>query len=174
VPGTLSELTDQVMSQLNYSLATFGGQVGITDGPTNLTGLSELNLLDQTVARQIWARSPYAVTFDFVHTRVILDYGSDPVIRAGEPLSLKVTLINQMPDCRHMQLSWHLPEGWQVLPSEQSTVTLWAYQATRKNEATFTLIPGEVSQASYRGILEVVAQGRPTVGLIPLVFLNGS
>jgi hypothetical protein len=172
VPSTLSELTDQVINQIANTLATFGGQVGITDGSTDLSGVLELNLMDQSVARQIWARSPYSVVFDFVHTRVILDYGGVPVITAGKPLSLKVTLINQMPDCRHMELNWHLPEGWRVLPSKQTTITLWAYWATTKNETTINIIADEVNQASYRGILEIIAQGRPTVGLIPLVFLN--
>jgi ADP-ribosylglycohydrolase len=174
VPGTLNDLTDQVIGQIGSSLATFGGQVRVADTTTDLSGVSELNLLDQTVARQIWARSPYSVVFDFVHTRVILDYGREPVIRAGEPFLLKVTLINQMPDCRHMELNWHVPAGWRVLPSQHLTIPLWAYSDMRKNETTLNIIADEVNQASYRGILEIIAQGRPTIGLIPLVFLNAA
>jgi len=39
-------------------------------------------------------------------------------------------------------------------------------------EIAFEIRAESVCQPAYRGILEIVAEGRPTVGLVPLLFLN--
>ncbi len=168
-PGTLAELTDQVMGQVEFSLRSFGTPVQVADAPTDLSGVAEMNLLDDTVARGIWGRSPYALTYDLVHTLVTVDFCAEPDIREGEPFAMTMKLVNKMPDCRHMQLVWHLPDGWTVSPSAFNEVTMWSWQT---NEVSVEIIPNEISQANTRGYLEVIAPGRPTTGMIPLVFFS--
>ncbi len=173
VPNTLADLTDQVVAQVPHSLAAFGSNVEISDAKTDLSALNESGLADDSVAREIWARPPFGVVYDFVHTQVTLDYRAEPEIKAGEPLTMKVKLVNKMPDCRHLQLIWHVPKGWRVSPSGRNNVTLWIGDA-RTSEVEVELLAESVCEPSYRGILEIVAQGRHTVGLIPLVFIAGS
>jgi ADP-ribosylglycohydrolase len=168
-PGTLADLTDQVMGQVDLSLRSFGAHVQIADAPTDLSGVAEMNLSDDAVARGIWSRSPYALTYDLIHTLVTADFCAEPDIHAGEPFRMTVKLVNKMPDCRHMQLVWHLPDGWVVLPSAFNEMTMWSYQT---NDVSVEIIPNEISQANTRGYLEVIAPGRPTVGMIPLIFFS--
>ena len=118
VPPTLSELTDQVMALAPVSLGAFGAPVEITSKDTDLSGLAQIDFTCDSVARDIWNRPAYGVAYDFVHTQVILDYGGDPDVVAGEAFPLKVTLKSATPDCRHMELIWHLPDDWNVSPGE--------------------------------------------------------
>lgn len=168
-PGTLADLTDQVMGQVEFSLRSFGAPVRVADAPTDLSGVAEMNLLDDAVAREIWSRSPYALTYDLIHTLATVDFCAEPDIREGEPFSMTVKLVNKMPDCRHMQLVWHLPDGWAVSPSAFNDVTMWSHQT---NEVSVEIIPNEIGQANTHGYLEVIAPGRPTTGMIPLVFFS--
>jgi len=170
LPKDINQLTDAVMSQIPVMLSAFPGHVQVSDAPTDLKSIVDLKLADSSYARQFWNRSPYAVTFDFVHTRVVVDYLGNPDVTSGKPFPMQVTFHNQMPDIRHLDLSWHLPPGWVVTPSEASHVVVdhWPPERTVRVE----IIPGRIDKGISRGILEIVAQGRPTVGLVPLVFLS--
>ncbi|MDH7601078.1 MAG: hypothetical protein QHI38_02915, partial [Armatimonadota bacterium] len=155
--------------QVPLVLGAYGAPVEITDGESDLSGLDKAALTGDAVAQHIWKRSPFAVTYDFVHTAVTLDYGREPDVKEGEPFRLTVTLANKMPDCRHIELVWHLPECWEISPAAVNHLALWSYGAnTAKVEVE--LIPRQLEGGTYRGFLEVRAQGRPTVGTIPLVF----
>lgn len=170
-PETLGQLTDQVMEQIPAALIAFHCPVRITEGPSDITSLSIPSLKDGEAARTIWAKSSYGVEYDFVHTHVIVDYGKDPEARAGEAYEMKVTMRNLMPDARHLALTWRLPAGWLVSPSLSVSASLLQGQ---ERVLTFQITPDHLDEPSYRGILEIVAQGRPTVGLVPLLFLNAA
>lgn len=167
-PKTLDELTDQVIAQTPQVLAAYCTNVAISDAPTDLSGLSEIDMTSDAVAKEIWGRSPYAVTYDFVHTQVTLDYGCEPEIKVGEPFSLNVILENKLPDIRHAELVWHLPDGWKVVPGNNNHVILSFWPA--RTEMKVDIIADNLCGGTCRGILEIVAPGRPTVGLIPVVF----
>jgi len=171
-PRTLAELTDQVMIQVPQMLAAYSAPVEITDSGTDISAAKGLNLTNELVAAEIWNRSPYAVSYDLVHTKVTIDYGSEPDIIIGDPFPIKVTLTNQMPDSRHIELIWHLPEGWEISSSGPSHISLTHWP--NHFETTIEIIANEIPDGTIRGILEVIAPGRPTIGLIPLVFFDGS
>lgn len=175
-PATCSDLTDQVMELVPSMLSACNGKVSITDGDTDLSGLAELQLDNAAIAERMWERSPYSVIHDFIHTRVTLDYGREPDVRPGEPFELRLSFWNLMPSPRHLRLKWHLPSGWTVLSPNSTHIYLrnedvYGQEAA---EMTVSLLPGEVCEETSRGILEVIAEGRPTVGLVPLVFFDGS
>jgi ADP-ribosylglycohydrolase len=169
-PGTLDELTKQVMDLVSHSLHAEKGGVEIVDGKTDLSDLGELRLLDNSRAKEIWVKSPYAIEYDFIHTKVILDYLVTPEIKAGVPFPMKITLLNQMPDSRHMELIWHLPEGWSVSNGLNSHTYITHWPPTQVIDIEITA--ESVDNATTRGILEIIAAGRPTVCLVPLVFYN--
>ncbi|MGQ9455545.1 MAG: ADP-ribosylglycohydrolase family protein [Armatimonadota bacterium] len=169
VPNTLEELTSLVMEQVPLVLGAHGAPVEITDELSDLSNLDHGQLTSDAVARSIWSRSPFAVTYDFTHTLVTLDYGREPDAKEGEPFKLEVHLTNKLPECRHMELVWHLPECWEVYPGPINHVTLWTWGA-RSNKVEVQITPREVKGGTYRGFLEIRAQGRLTVGTIPLVF----
>lgn len=169
-PQTISDLTDQVMLQVPLMLGAYRAPMEISDARTDISGVQDLALTDGTSAKTLWNRSPHAVSHDLVHTRVTLDYGKDPDIQAGKPFPLKVVLENLMPDHRHFDFIWHLPEGWSVLPTANSHAFLHHWPP--REELTFEIVAENILSSTVHGILEIRAQGRPTVGLIPLLFFN--
>lgn len=171
-PPTLAELTDHVMRQVPLMLGAYNANVDITDGKTDLSGVSAQALADPSAAKQIWSRSPYAVTYDFIHTKVTVDYGREPDIIIGEPFTVKVILENQMPDSRHLELRWLLPEGWDITSETPAHIALHHWPG--RVEVAVEITPDVIVEGTTRAILEVLAPGRPTVGLVPLVFLEGS
>jgi hypothetical protein len=84
---------------------------------------------------------------------------------------MKLTLINQMPDHRHLQMRFLLPEGWVVNPNDRADALL-LHKGTKSVE--FEVTPGERLESVTRGAIEVVAVGRPTAGYLPLVFIAGN
>lgn len=168
LPRTLTDLSDQVMVQAPISLALTGGQVTLTDGPTAYDDGFIAGLVDQRAAQEIWAKSPFAVEFDFIHTRVILDYQREPKVQAGVPFPVKVTLINQVPSCQHADIAWRLPDGWQILPSPQRHFSMRHHPPTET--VTVTLLPDVVPTGAIRGTLEITVADRPTIGYVPVVF----
>lgn len=175
-PATCTALTDQVMELVPQMLSACAGTTNITEGDTDLSGLSELKMDDQKVALELWQRSTYSVTHDFIHTRVTLDYCCEPDVRPGEPFNLKLSFWNLTPSPRHLKLKWHLPEGWTVSQPSHTHVYLRHEDVYGQEgcDMTVSILPGETCEETSRGILEIVGEGRPTVGLVPLVFFYGS
>lgn len=169
-PATLGQLTEQVMAQVPCTLGAFGAPVCVADAPTDTSAAPDLNLKSDALARQIWDRSPYAVVYDFIHTRVTVDYGGEPDLTVGKAFPVKVILENTKPDSRHIDLVWRLPEGLHVSPSDTAHVSLhhWPGRA----ETVFEILPEFMPGPTVRGILEVFAPGRHTVGLAPVVFMG--
>ncbi len=175
-PRDLLTLTDMVLSHIPSVLAAWKAQVVISDDKNDFSGLDDSQLTNQNIAQSLWSKSPFAVEYDFIHTKVILDYCREPVIRLGEPFELKVTLINQAPEPRFNELFWHLPEGWEMLTQNPSQVYLphvhlWHHDP--KVTVTAELQAEYIEGAANRGILEIIPIGRPNVCLVPLFFISG-
>lgn len=175
--GTLTELTDQVMEQIPAFLIANKAPVELTSGPNDLSSLDKNALSRDHVSRELCSRPPFSVIYDFVHTSVMLDYGKEPEIRAGEPFELKVTLTSHFMDCRHVNLFWRLPEGWTVTPSNPTHATNWFchFRDCQFNPVEVKVqITADKVGMDTRGVLEVRADARHTAGLVPIVFLAGS
>jgi ADP-ribosylglycohydrolase len=168
VPSTLTQLTDQVLALTPQSLALVSEPVSFSEQATEVDEEHRNWMADQQAARKIWAKSPYAVEFDFVHTRVIVDYQREPKVQPGVPFPITITLINQMPSCQHADITWQLPDGWQLRPTPQRHISLRQHPPVET--ISVEILPEAIPIGALRGTLEVQVQGRPTVGLIPLVF----
>lgn len=164
-PRTIGELTDEVMTLVPEFLRAGRTGLGVSSQPTDLSSLVALD--DPKMAQRIWAKSPFAVEFDFIHTKCLIDYLREPTIKPSETMSLALTLINQMPDHRHMKIRFLLPDGWIVSPNP-SVETLLLQDQTKRLE--FTVTAPEQLDSMIRGVIEVVGVGRPNVGLVPLTF----
>lgn len=170
VPGTLTDLTDQVMRQVPVSLTSFRAPVEIIDGPTTVTDADRLRLQDNAYAKDLWGRSPYAIVEDFTHMSVTLDYGKEPNLKRGEPFRVLVKVRNFMPDQSNYDMRWNLPKGWSVEPAPVAHIAVNNGEAF----ARFEITADEIESATTRGVLEVTCPGRPTAGLVPVVFFSSA
>ncbi len=176
-PETLTDLTDQVMEQIPAFLTGNRAPVKVVCGPSDLTDLPNHNMMGTNVSQELCSRPPYAVVHEFVHTTVVLDYGKEPEIKAGEPFEMRVLLISHFIECRHVDLFWRLPEGWNVTPSNPTHATNWCSHLASGSFYNPVDVRVQITADKVgldtRGVLEVRANGRHTVGLVPLVFLAG-
>ncbi len=188
-PRTVVELTDQVMELIPGSLAAARAPVALTETSTDLSALDALDLAAEAAASDVWRRSPYSIVHDMIHARVVLDHGREPEVMEGEPHPVRLRFTNLLPDRRSLELRWLLPDGWIIRPADRMRVDLDSYLTSIGSiellaggrpdtwppvtEVEVEIIPGPVTSVVERGVLEIVAPGRPTVGLVPLVFLDG-
>lgn len=175
IPATVTEFVDSLMVLLPQVLGAHKCPVVLSDSPSDTTTVSAADLMGGAAAKKLLDRPPYSVMHDFVHTRVLVDYGRDPVIKSGEPFDIRLVFENMLPDARALELTWMLPDGWHVLPSNKCHVSINRPDVRRPlhHEVRVRIVADELQEAVNRGVLQVLAVGRPTVGLIPLVFLNG-
>jgi ADP-ribosylglycohydrolase len=188
VPETVQELTDAVLALAPGFLAAHGAPVDIVDeSPTDLSSLDGLLANPGAVVKEVWARTAYTRTFDFVHTAVTIDYGRDPVVRPGEAFAMRVSFGTRFHDRRDLELEWLLPDGWEVRPGRRTQLRVQSPTTSEHavdvhlgqppavwpptTDAVFEIVPASGAHGTCRGVLQVLAQGRPTVGLVPLVFL---
>lgn len=167
-PGSLAELTDRVADMAPAVLAAHRAHLRLTEGPTDRSALP--SLVGGDAVQDLWRRSGYALQTDLVHTLVEVDLLREPRARPGSPFAVAVRLVNRMPDARITTLRWMLPEGWSAFPYRAVETML---EQSGSLEIRFELVPGPMTESRCRAFLEVVAAGRPTVGLVPVTFLAG-
>jgi len=114
----------------------------------------------------------YAVDMLWADCRVVLPDGPD--IEPGKPVRVQLIFKNKHnPAAKHLELEWHLPEGWAIdgvrkyyFIGEKSRCT------SNTVTAEFSITPGNNIKATNRVIAEVTSPMRPTAGLVPIVLLG--
>lgn len=112
-------------------------------------------------------------TFDFF--TVYVDYGHGPGVRAQEPKVIKLHVENTYKIQEMLQVRWHVPASWSVLPAAQGT-TFIPQQSLDDNTRTlvFTLETDHIAEGTIRCAVELTAAGRAQVMLVPVVLLHDS
>lgn len=106
---------------------------------------------------------------------VALDYDCDACIRPGVDKKLRVTIANGNNIQLNLNLHWYLPEGCSVLPGTDGTLQLMAnYFKPNSKTLEFTFRFEKIEAPMIRAALEITAAGLPVVGLVPVVFQNGT
>lgn len=167
-PQTISQLTEEVIELVTEFLRYGKAGLRTSAAPTSLADYSISR--DSLVAPELWAKPAHGVEFDLVHAVCTVDYMKDPAIKAFEPFPLRLTFSNRMPDHRHIQLRFSLPDGWTASPSSQVDILL---MQNRSKSIQVEITPSDNLGAVNTGAIEVQALGRPASSWLPLVFLSG-
>ncbi len=171
LPKTCSDLTDRVMSLVPVILKANKAAAGITDGESNTVEATPENLKKQEVSRKLCSRPGLSYNIDFIYASAMVQFEADPVIVPNGSLDVKVTFTNQMPDPKHLQLRWLLPEGWSVSGMNRAYVGNTRLDLPVSTYSAVITAGGAV-QPVNRLILEVTCPGRPSAGLIPVTILG--
>ncbi|OAS17861.1 ADP-ribosylglycohydrolase family protein [Paenibacillus oryzisoli] len=183
IPKTVTELTDRI---IRLTPSFLGSQlvdvVTPTDGYTIEVKEKE-QLFSQSKQINAWTHrsfadklneSPFQVAYDFVIFSAIVDYKEAPFIQEGTTKTIKIIIDNQLFMQQWLQFKWHLPSGWTITPGAKIAASLEQYHChVGRTELEFSFTPSGLEEARYDLIVEITSQGRPTKGLIPLVFMNG-
>ncbi len=183
IPKTVTELTNRIMelapsflgSAICDALNPESGYV-ITMQEKEQLACRDLrvNSFMDTNFREQLSRGPFHIPYDFVIFHADLDYGREPYVQPSTPFEIKLTVDNQIFMQQWMHVNWHLPEGWTIQEGKKTAFSLEQYHCNiGKKTITYTIMPAEqLIDSRYDLVLELISQGRPTKGLIPLTFLN--
>lgn len=125
------------------------------------------NLLDDTAAKAIWARSSYELGFDISYAKIGVEYVEGVHVEPGKPLKLRLWVRDTVPSMQETRFVWDLPEGWKAEPNE---LRLSAVVCSR-GFVEATLVPPEtLDEAMYYLKLDVFSDTRnyPTTLRVPL------
>ena len=189
IANTVHDLTDRVLRQTPRFLdERFVETVGAKEGYAVLLNEGKA-LYNQprelvpgtfrTFAEDVLHRQPFSVRYETPLMTAWLEYGQEPLIKNGEPIALTLHVENALRKPQWITLRWHLPEGWQISPAVESSLSLThnigGWIAIGKAE--FTLTPGDLRQSRYDLFLDIQSQSRHTRLIIPVTLLtaaNGS
>jgi hypothetical protein len=154
-------------------LAAFKADVAITEEATDLSALAADRFGASAKYRQWLAAMNAALVFDFIHTRAEVLYPDGINVQPGSETRIRISLKNQLPDPRHIDVTYYLPDGF-ILQKGPRHVNLPHKNSINQGscELDITIQAGDRVDAVNRGIIQMVAAGRPTVMLIPLLFFG--
>jgi ADP-ribosylglycohydrolase len=173
IPSSCCELTERVISMTKQVLAAHRAQVCITSDKSDLSDVSpEKIMASQKYIAQL-SKMNSAIKYDFIHSSVDVNYISGVNIAAGQEASIGITIHNKLPDPRHMDVTYYLPEGFELLEGRKH-ISLPHHTSITDNVFSFVvkIKAGSSVQGANRGIIQIVAAGRPTVMLIPVLLLG--
>ena len=174
-PRTCTELTERVLSMIPVMLKANNANIVIYDGEDCFDEVCIDSFKQSLVGEKLCTRSGKSYSIDFIYARAMVEFTDDPVIEPLGELNIKITFFNQMPDSKHINLRWLLPDGWSV--EGRKDVFLNGGSPDNRPDGTVKTITvnitaGETVQPVNRIILEASSAGRPSVGLIPITILG--
>jgi len=173
VPHTVDELTDRT-ARVAQQVLLRGQHSPVILSHTTPTDLQELKV-EQLYSRDHGAALQASLTgplFRFDWFEVFLDYGSDPIIRTGEPRTLRIDVRTRMHIQGNLNYRWHLPETWTVTPGPVGMVHVLPSRLGGGDSAVdFTFTAERIGTPTTRCILELTQDGRPDAMIVPVVFV---
>lgn len=130
----------------------------------------------RTFEADVLKRQPFQVRYETPIYTAWLDYGTEPLARAGEPLKLNLHFENLLRKPQWLTLRWHLPAGWQMAPAPQVSLVLPHYIGGHVGIATseFSVTPGELAAARSDLFVDITSDGHHTRLVIPVTLLTAA
>lgn len=179
LPQNCSELTDRVERVAYGMLYDNRAKVALSETPSEIPDGVYTDMLNVAKRTNYFDRPSYAYTIDFMHTRATVMLPSDPKIGPLQTLKFKIRfaqnrdILGEGESAPYfLRLRWWLPEGFAV----KGERTLLLPQHNRHTdgtvEAEFEIVAPETLEPLNRLVLEVTAEGRLTVGYVPITLLG--
>ncbi|HPO90849.1 MAG TPA: ADP-ribosylglycohydrolase family protein [Victivallales bacterium] len=175
IPKNVDELTVRTIRMAKQNLLRNNRDFISFEKPTDLSDvkMESLKCADNGANLQSYLK---CTVHNFDLFTVYVDYMGMPVIKKDIPKKIRITIKHQ-PHVHQMNLSmhWYTPDSWTVLPSRDGYVlAVQSHLGGADMTFDFDFIASQVNKSINRAVLEITADGRPTVMLIPLLLLNGN
>ena len=175
VPQTVDELTERTARVAGQVLAGARPQRVNAFGDESASAASVIEELsaDEALKRDLAVRMRAARhRFDFFTVDVEPEGG--PGIRDGEAKTVTLTVRNTYKVQANLLLRWHVPPGWSVQPAGTGSVLSLPAVFGEPVSLAFVIQAGELADSVARCVVELSADGRPTVMAVPVVLANGN
>ncbi len=148
------------------------GEVRISEEASDIQPSEIKRFLTSEKTAEIWKREQYSFKVDFIHTEAEVSFDEAPVIKTGEYLKIHILMKNKMmepADPRRLEIHWILPENFQVFGPMDIFVSGLGSNGGGIGSADYQIEAGCITRGINRLYISVIWNGRPTVGLIPIV-----
>ena len=172
LPATCTQLTDRVYNMIPVMLKANNANVYLSD-EDRFDEADVARFYDSGVSKQLIAIPGMSYDNDFIWASCRVVYEDQPEIAPMGSAKVKLVVTNHSAGQKHLNLKWHLPEGWSVSGVRCDYVLNTSTRYTANTtEIEVTINAGEKVEALNRVICEITAPKHPTAGLIPIVLLG--
>jgi ADP-ribosylglycohydrolase len=173
LPADIDDLTRRTEVIARQVETRYISPLHINDSPTDLGSLQADALkIGKHLADRLYA-SLNGPLFHFNFFDIGVDYGDSPTVQEGTPKAVRLTAWNRYKVQVNLRLRWLLPDDWQVAPAAEGQFFLHTLGAAgNPRSIEFVLIPGKVSAAVTRLVIELVIDGHPQVMLVPVILVS--
>lgn len=175
IPKSCTELTERVMQIMPSVFKANRICVKLTDGESDF---SEHETYDKWYdIKTLTERKRYSTeAYDFTIGMGHIQFDSEPCIAPLETISFVLKLINKMHDCRYYNLQLIMPDGW-TAEYPKSFFVPNGYMGHIMEPGGYhgisiKITAGENVFAQNRIFAVLTSNGRPTVGVIPIMLLG--
>ena len=173
VPSTCTKLTDRVIEQTPHVLFANDAYVALTEGEDVIPRDAE-----EIIRRSVTCASlaSYTTHFEFPFALVDVTLEKAPDIEPMGQIKLKVKITNRRAVLDNkpysLTMRWWLPDGFTA--KGKQTAVLFHKNSHNDGSCTleYTLTAGETVAATNRCVLEIAAEGRPTLMYLPITLLG--
>lgn len=171
LPQNVDSLTERTVQLARRLLLQHRAEHHCSAEPTDLADVTPAAFKAADRGQQVWGGMS-GPRFDFNDFTVHVDYGAEgPVMRDGQPKTLRLTIRNTYKIQANLSLHWYLPANWSVAPSPDGYALSFPGQPLPLN---YTFTAERLATSTNRAALEITIEGRPTAMLVPVTLLNGN
>ena len=176
LPADIDNLTSRTEQAARRVIDRFHLPVGLSDSPTDLSGLPAAALHAGNLLETLFA-SPNGPLFRFDFFDVSVDYGDSPEICDNTPKTISLTVKNKYKTQANLRLRWLAPEDWSITPGREGQFFIYVGRVdANPRKLAFTLqvprLPG--AGGLVRLAVELTIDSRPQVMLVPITLVNGN
>ncbi|HEY3285345.1 MAG TPA: ADP-ribosylglycohydrolase family protein, partial [Armatimonadota bacterium] len=169
-PATLAELTARTVAMAHRVLRERNQPVRITSGAsTSIKPAARTRLVDSKTARELWARSPYRITYRAAGLEAVLDYGRDPEVEADTPRALTLRLTNAASTRRSLRVQWTAGSPLSCSAAPKTLSLAQGASGSLRGDVTLARETRTPARGSIR-----VSEGSKLLLEVPFAFLSGS
>lgn len=176
IPSTTMELTDRILrlapvfldrDACRFSIDAPGYNIFIPEESLYCSG-RRLGPWNTVEFQELLDESPDTVRYSTALFDVRLRYDGGIGIEPGAAKSMELAVANKWAIQQWIDIRWVLPEGWEIQPGPCRRISLEQSCNLPDSKATFTLVPGTLTQPVYELFVRISSVGHPTSMVIPV------
>lgn len=141
-----------------------------SDAPSDLGNLALQALKENPESSLLKNLQGPSFRFDFFD--IAVDYGTGPVIHPTQPNQVLLRIFNHYKVQARLKIHWYTPAGWQISPAGDFQVLSLPAHLGESKEIEFQVTADPNGAATQRAVVEIAIDSRPSVMLIPILFIR--
>ena len=168
IPTTIDELTDRT-EKIMYKIAAHHSlPVELLRASIPTVSSDALYADKKAVA---YMNTP-ANRFSYPFYDIALEYVTGVVLAPDKTAKLRLTITNKYRIQAGLNIRWYSPDGWKISPWPECKAYVGQnHWPNNKTSLEFELTPPDAATAISRFVIEITADGRATVMLVPVLLV---